>query len=145
MPTNKSLVTKRDQIIGGQRYIQVLGLNENLQIDTFVIIGQPYKSARQDAWFGKNQNHYAWGVYKGEFSFDDCNIPPNHYNHHTLWRFDMQTMSYLQKLKSEGLAGYCEYMAILESCGMAAGTTFHGYSNPDWDDDYYYDTFAVYG
>lgn len=149
MHPTKNLVTKSAQIVGGQRYIEVIGLNSMLEISTFEALGQQTKFKLTGSWFGRCRKSSDQGSYVTEYSLGDLNIPPNHYNHHTLWRHDNETLNFLQALADTGQQGYQEYLIVLAENGMAEETISRMRNFDDRVDDYvdddFYDTFAVYG
>ena len=114
----RNLVRRISQVVGGQRYVDVLCLHGEVSIfRTFDVLGQPYR-ARFGSWFCECRRTTRYGDIQDVFSFSDVNIVPNRYNVHSVWRYSAETMTYLRELEAAGRAGYDEYIAIMGHFGM---------------------------
>ncbi len=110
-----NLVRKPTQIVGGQRYIEVLYLYGKFHLRTGVVTGRPYKT--DGKWFCHQRTTNFGSEYSEVFSLKDMNIIPNCYNLHTLWRFNTATMQWLQGLTTSK-HGATEYVTVLAHYGM---------------------------
>jgi hypothetical protein len=116
-----SLVTIPEQIVAGQRYIEVVIRNKKTMELTTVVVDHLYPRN----WNGgvhmfcqAREQHEGTRYSEVSFLLADRNIPPNGYNHNSLWHYNSETLKLLESFRDSGQQGIELYIEFLKQYKM---------------------------